>query len=53
MMVDLTKTLNNNTADMIRLAQIFVQQPRNTVCLISSIMLVYLVYFVYRFGAYL
>jgi hypothetical protein len=29
-MVDLAKTLNND-ADMIRLAQIFVQQPRNTV----------------------
>lgn len=36
MMVNLAKTLHNNT-DMIRLAQIFVQQPRNSVCPISSI----------------
>jgi hypothetical protein len=32
-MVDLAKTLNNN-ADMIRLAQIFVQQPRNSVLIL-------------------
>jgi len=36
MMVDLAKSLHNNT-DMIRLAQIFVQQPRNSVCPISSV----------------
>ena len=36
MMVNLAKTLHNST-DMIRLAQIFVQQPRNSVCPISSI----------------
>ena len=40
-MIDLAKTLNNN-ADMIELAQIFVQQPRNSVRPISSIILLIL-----------
>ena len=32
-LIDFAKKLNSNgTADMVRLAQIFVQQPRNTVC---------------------
>ena len=31
-MIDLAKTLNDD-ADMIKFTQIFVQQPRNTVCL--------------------
>ena len=36
-MIDLAKQLNND-ADMIKLAQIFAQQPRNSVCHFGSLL---------------